>query len=950
MRQIRIFLASSIDEFKIERLEFERFIRVLDKIFSKQNIHIDLVVCEDMSKALSNSSKQQDINEEIPSCQYFYVIIGKEAGIKTVEEFKVALESRNTTGKPKIYTYFYNLDEQNQTESVREFIRYIADDLKHYFSLFMNIDTVKLDFLMELCMDYAMDAQLCFENGEAVFQGESVLPLKNIPIYERNKDLSELSKKKEILNTRFSKLCAEYALNPSNKKTYGELLTVSEERTHVLDQLRELEKNVLLLYKDVTAYNSNNSELTWYEIEAKKQVEQGNYAGAIAILRDEQRKKDLEEAVLLTDTGLTRIESHIRENELLIKTLKAQKRTDEIVDEIDNIYSESVALTQKYGLKNNILYDYACFLVNSKEDYERILCITNDILEKSHEEDFELLADIYQLIGKTYLNNAHKLADGEKYYLKSTVAYEQIEDSAKKYQNIIFNYSRLYAIYGIEGNRCYDKRHEICETLLEINNNNKKSKLISSWYKGIIYGVLCDFYLSYGIYKSVEKSQEYAELDFELAKNEGNHDWLSRCYSHLEKIYKIQKHQGKALDMALAKYNERKKEFEADNYGIGRLAIAAKELGKHLYDLHRYQEAIPYTKESLEMYKKLVERNPLGYEFGLTNCLHNMGLQYEAVYDYFNAEKAYREAYIRRKETLGRDDVYEHEVICSCRALAYVLTVLNRFNEAEELYREALKISIDYAHKDNSKQEYIRTSKSQLARNCLCPLHKFSECEEIIIELIEFARANTPDNNNANDKLAEYLDDYATMLCGMHNPEKAIGVKEESLSIYETYKDDSEKRLTYSIHLHNMAWVLMEAGKYEESFPFLEKESEIREELIAEKKEGMDLYMASTYYQYGEYYSFMKKYENAENYYNKALTICKSMYDICEEAFSNDLAKVYLSYAKLMVKVHQKSSAEKFCKEAIELYTKLEAKEPIVYGDELTDAYETFVRVRTMKN
>ena len=77
-----------------------------------------MVVCEDMSKALSNSSKQQDINEEIPNCQYFYVIIGKEAGIKTVEEFKVALESRNTIGKPKIYTYFYNLDEQNQTESV----------------------------------------------------------------------------------------------------------------------------------------------------------------------------------------------------------------------------------------------------------------------------------------------------------------------------------------------------------------------------------------------------------------------------------------------------------------------------------------------------------------------------------------------------------------------------------------------------------------------------------------------------------------------------------------------------------------------------------------------------------------------------------------------------------------------------------------------------------------
>lgn len=94
MKHVKLFLASSIDEFKIERLEFERFIRLLDKILRRQGIGIDLIACEDLSKEMSLSSKQDEINKEFQAVTISMWLLVKKPVKKWLRNSRSRIEAR----------------------------------------------------------------------------------------------------------------------------------------------------------------------------------------------------------------------------------------------------------------------------------------------------------------------------------------------------------------------------------------------------------------------------------------------------------------------------------------------------------------------------------------------------------------------------------------------------------------------------------------------------------------------------------------------------------------------------------------------------------------------------------------------------------------------------------------------------------------------------------------
>ena len=77
MKYIKIFLASSLSEFKEDRRELGDYIRKLNNVYCKRGIYFELVVCEDISDSLAEERKQEEYNAEIRDCQYFYIIFGK---------------------------------------------------------------------------------------------------------------------------------------------------------------------------------------------------------------------------------------------------------------------------------------------------------------------------------------------------------------------------------------------------------------------------------------------------------------------------------------------------------------------------------------------------------------------------------------------------------------------------------------------------------------------------------------------------------------------------------------------------------------------------------------------------------------------------------------------------------------------------------------------------------
>ena len=142
MKEINIFLASSIDDLKYDRQEIGNFIRKLNDIYMP-DIYFRLFMCEDESDVMSKIRKQEEYNEMVKKSQFFFVIFYTKAGEYTVEEFNIALNEFKEKNSPKIVTYFKELASGEQpSEDVKNFMNRLDKELGHYYNMYSSIDTV----------------------------------------------------------------------------------------------------------------------------------------------------------------------------------------------------------------------------------------------------------------------------------------------------------------------------------------------------------------------------------------------------------------------------------------------------------------------------------------------------------------------------------------------------------------------------------------------------------------------------------------------------------------------------------------------------------------------------------------------------------------------------------------------------------------------------------------
>ena len=80
MTTIRVFLASSIKEFERERQTLMAFFQMLNNIYHDRGIFFEMEICEALSSQMLDIRTQEMYNSTIRESEYFYIIIGKQAG------------------------------------------------------------------------------------------------------------------------------------------------------------------------------------------------------------------------------------------------------------------------------------------------------------------------------------------------------------------------------------------------------------------------------------------------------------------------------------------------------------------------------------------------------------------------------------------------------------------------------------------------------------------------------------------------------------------------------------------------------------------------------------------------------------------------------------------------------------------------------------------------------
>ena len=182
--KVKIFLASSIDEFKRERNELQNFIEKVSRIVREENLkngmlfEIEPVRCEETDPAYCTGRNQDKFNALLRDSDIAVFLFGEKAGDYTLEELSVAKKAlENTENKLSKILICFLTPKNGETNSSIKTLEESLDSEGHYYSRFKNLDEVKLTALSSLADIYKEYMDFKVKDGAGFVFGKKVLYL-----------------------------------------------------------------------------------------------------------------------------------------------------------------------------------------------------------------------------------------------------------------------------------------------------------------------------------------------------------------------------------------------------------------------------------------------------------------------------------------------------------------------------------------------------------------------------------------------------------------------------------------------------------------------------------------------------------------------------------------------------------------------------------------------------
>lgn len=658
MKYIKLFLASSIEEFQHERQELATYITSLNNIYVRRGLFFELNICENLSNAVAKERKQAEYNDCIRECQYFYVMFGERARQYSIEEFDVALQAFRETGSPKVYVYFLQLPEGRTAEdSVTQFMARIDQELRHYYSSFTHIDTIKLNLIMEFCRDAVVGGQVSLEDGQVKVDGQAVLSMENIPLYSKNEAVQQLLTRERELDENFAALAAL----PDSEAVKRMRLENSAERNKIAEQLHTLEMDVLGLYQTVSEKRQLGTALNWREKKAIELVDAGNYEGAKQLLRDETWKQEVRQAEEIIDSATERIRQYISGQRTLIQTIRSTGITQESEQEIIEIYEDITALAQKHQIELDAIFDYAWFL-NDQNRFQEGIQVAEKLKQSYDLHSGSSAAEqakFLTLLGALYANQ------------------RRFEDAQDCYQRALGIYRDLSAadpeVYELDV-------ATICNGLAALFEN------IHDYKEAETLG--CE---ALAIHRRLAARNPEAHEPYEAATC----NTLAVLFYDLKRYDEAEKLWREALQIRRRLAVQNPEVYEQDVVATG------NNLAALLNDTGRRRETEELYYEMLESCERLAKQNPSAYEPDVAMICNNLAVSLDESGRKEEAEKLYcKSLEIRRRLASQNPEAYEPYLSQTCNNLAVLIAGTNRHKEAEKLYCEALEIDCRLAEQN----------------------------------------------------------------------------------------------------------------------------------------------------------------------------------------------------------------------------------------------------------
>lgn len=921
MRKIKIYILANEKELENDEKELSNFIRDLNDKYESQDVYFQLIADEDINYFNPQEIEQSDL---------FFILFYHEIKENTIRKFHLAYDNFMKCKSPKISTYFKK-STNGTTQTVLDFMKELDSELGHYYNVYENIDSIKLNLVLRLNSLGFHFGKLDIKDGTLYASQKEIMSLEHIPIVINNKELNQLKKESQELEEKYWSLKERCRLNANEQSISTELETVDKRRNQIKEQIHILEKNILELQSRFIQI-SNEGNLSKRQVYAQKCLEEGDIQSAKEALKLDDIKREAEQLLKLHE--ITKSELQIKVNELIQRahTLILDVQNVKRFHEIDITYKEAIKIEKEAGLYQKSLLSYANDLLD-RHEYENSIKFAKQFLNYVETIDnIEKNIDIYHvyvILGKAY-SMLEQYLEGEKNFsfaLKQAEENDNVDDVIEVCQAII--------TYIYEKTKEIDKAEFYYCKMIDLLKNNTKDDLELA----NIEDKLGDLYVTYEMYSKAVKYLEDANDIYQSSlKTIPSHEIKHKLflnYHNLLTSYINQKEYVKfanniliteqlihELDKEQPRLYFHEKEYHTSciAYYLSKLMLKGLLLpGKasqafftlvgifqdtsdvyyYVASALFYSAAHHYDEGNMKLYKKCLKKGHRSLKFLETNiekiedpalkkkkqeyCLIlylDLANLYKDVGNAKNAEKYYHNA-LRLYDEINNPTIYNRYILYSIHwNIRDLLDKQKRYEEEEKVYQLEID-NLKSMLKEEPDNYLIEITTSY---NNLGVLHdkmnKIKESQNDFQEKIKYCEKMS-DDSALKDECFEITYNNLFMIyyknCqykkSLSNCEKALKYQERLL-LDNPDKYEIKLSETYR-YIGKNNW---ELHQYKQAIPALEKAIVIKEKIKVNEKESIaNLSLHSAYLTMASCNYRLKKYKQAVTYYQKAIALLEKI-------------------------------------------------------------------------
>ena len=473
LKVISIFLASSIVDFKHDRDSMAHFFLNMNNVSVYNGVYFKLVMCEDLDSSIARQRKQSEYNQIIAESDFCIVLADKQVGKYTWEEFQTAYDKFCEDGsKPKIYVYVK--ENENVEESLTKFLKYLADDIQHYYDYFSTIDSLKLKILLQINLSRGGLVVACSPDY-IMLNNERLLAMEEVSFFANNSKIKSLLNENKSYEEEYRELSEKEEKTQEEQARFYELTgKIARNRTAIYKVQKEIFDATHLLYgKEINAfdvYKRRNINIL---------LEQGDYEGVKKLINDEE----LEER---------------------IQTLSAQKRV--ILRQLEEL-NEAFSLS----IDDFLLKAYVCKQLSEVDNWELYLKKAYEVAIEQEIRPDVLYTYAECLWQRRDLNGSFKIFEE---YLRAEKTDKLVERAnALRYMGVT-----KYDLLDFEASRnCFMQSQALYEEYLATGERDNETKLrYSSMIRDL--GMLQYFNAEYGSAYELQSRAEKMQEGFVLGE------------------------------------------------------------------------------------------------------------------------------------------------------------------------------------------------------------------------------------------------------------------------------------------------------------------------------------------------------------------------------------------------------------------------------------------------